>query len=152
MQSVREADGTPFAYEERLISLQAVPDAMTNEFDGMPPGSWLLQHLPWSRAEHRIASVNADESLAGHLQVDLGAACLILERRTWLGDRAITYAKQVFVGDSYEWHARFGPTVESIERAKKNVPRKRRFPPKAEPYFSTKSERSTPKPAKSVQF
>lgn len=125
MQSVHEADGTPFAYEERLISLKAVPDAMTNEFDGMPPGSWLLQHVPWSRAEHRITAVNADERLAGHLQVDQGAACLVLERRTWLGDQAITYAKQVFVGDSYELHARFGPKVGPIERTKKNAPRKR---------------------------
>lgn len=109
MQSLHEADGNPFAFEERLISLQAVPDAMTNEFDGKPPGSWLLLNIPWSRAEHRITAINADEKLAQHLKIDPDTACLVLERRTWLGNQAITYVKQVFAGDSYELYARFGP-------------------------------------------
>lgn len=117
VQSLHEADGNPFAYEERLISLSAVPNALTTDFDGMPPGSWLLQHVPWSRAEHRITAINADEKLMQHLQVDAGAACLVLERRTWLGSQAITYVKQVFAGDSYELLARFGPGTDSVKRA-----------------------------------
>lgn len=124
MQGLHEADGNPFAYEDRLISLRMVPDAMTNTFDGMPPGSWLLQHIPWSRAEHRITAINADERLAGHLQVDQGTACLVLERRTWLGNQAITYAKQVFAGDSYELLARFGPKAEPAKARKANASRK----------------------------
>lgn len=121
MQSVHEADGSPFVYEERLISLKAVPDAMTNEFDGMPPGSWLLQNVPWSRAEHRITAAGADETIARHLHVEPGDACLILERKTWLGNEAITYARQIFAGDSYELHARFGPALEADKPKKKTT-------------------------------
>lgn len=116
LQCLHEADGNPFAFEERLISLEAVPDAMTTDFGDTPPGSWLLQHVPWSRAEHRITAINADEKLARHLQVDEGTACLVLERRTWLGSQAITYVKQAFVGDSYELLARFGPGIDSVKR------------------------------------
>lgn len=113
LHSLHLADGNPFAYEERVISLAAVPEAVSTDFRDSAPGSWLLQHVPWTRAEHRITAINADETQALHLDVDEGMACLVIERHTWRGEQSITYVKQVFLGDSYDLVARFGPRSNS---------------------------------------
>jgi len=103
------ADGQPFALEDRQISLAAVPEAEGADFAVSPPGTWLLDHVPWTEAEHRIAAVNADAETAALLAVAQGTACLSLERRTWRGDRHVTHVTQVFPGESYDLIARFTP-------------------------------------------
>ncbi len=100
------ADGRPFAVEERLISLKSVPDAAQADFTRIAPGSWLLAHVPWTEAEHRITAAPAGR-LAGALGVEEGTACLMLERRTWRGDQPITHVRQVFPGDGFDLVARF---------------------------------------------
>lgn len=103
------ADGQPFALEDRQISLAAVPEAEAADFGAVPPGTWLLDHVPWTEAEHRIAAVNADGETARLLTIEEGTACLALERRTWRGDRHITHVRQLFPGESYDLIARFTP-------------------------------------------
>jgi GntR family transcriptional regulator, histidine utilization repressor len=103
------ADGKPFALEERLISLVAVPEAANVDFSAEPPGTWLLGHVPWTEAEHRIEAINADAETAHALRVDSGSACLLLERRTWRGREHITYVRQFFAGSAYALVARFTP-------------------------------------------
>lgn len=109
LQSLHLADGSPFALEERVINMTALPDALDNDFSVTPPGSWLLQNVPWSRAQHRITAINADVTQADLLQVPEGTACLVIERQTWRGEQCVTYVKQIFLGDSYDLIARFGP-------------------------------------------
>jgi GntR family histidine utilization transcriptional repressor len=103
------ADGRPFALEDRQISLAAVPEAAEADFSVTPPGTWLLDHVPWTEAEHRIAAFNADAETARLLAIADGTACLSLERRTWRGGRHITHVRQVFPGESYDLIARFTP-------------------------------------------
>jgi GntR family histidine utilization transcriptional repressor len=103
------ADGQPFALEYRLIGLKAVPEAAQADFGTTPPGRWLLDHVPWTEAEHRISAVNADETMARLLAVETHAACLVLDRRTWRGDRDVTHVRQIFPGSAYDLVARFTP-------------------------------------------
>ncbi len=107
------ANGRPLAIEERLINLAAVPEAETEPFRSQPPGSWLLHHVPWTEAEHRISAINADARMAGLLGVSDGVACLCVERRTWRGGATITFVRQVFLGDAYHLVARFRPAGSS---------------------------------------
>src|SRR5690606_17143242 len=90
------ADGRPFALEHRLITLIAVPEAAYADFSTMPPGPWLIGHVPWTEAEHRISAAPADTRAASLLGIDRHAACLVLERRTWRGDVHITRVRQTF--------------------------------------------------------
>lgn len=109
LEGVHVAQGLPLAFEKRLISLAAVPEAQTQPFDGISPGSWLLGHVPWTEAETRIAAVAADTEVATRLQLSAGTACLMIERGTWRGAIGITRVQQYFVGTSYDLVARFGP-------------------------------------------
>ena len=54
------------------------PEALVQDFAVQAPGSWLLRHVPWTRAEHRISAVNADATQSSRLEVAEGAACLVV--------------------------------------------------------------------------
>jgi len=101
------ANGRPFALEDRIINLKAVPAAAAADFSVEPPGTWLLDHVPWTEAEHRITAINADTATSQILEVPAGEACLMLERRTWRGKANVTAVRQVFVGTTYDLIARF---------------------------------------------
>jgi GntR family histidine utilization transcriptional repressor len=103
------ASGRPFALEERLINLDAVPDAADVDFATIAPGTWLLEHVPWTQAEHRITAINVQANVASLLGLSPRTACLALERRTWRGAAHITRVRQTFPGADYDLVARFGP-------------------------------------------
>ncbi|MBS7455580.1 histidine utilization repressor [Coralloluteibacterium stylophorae] len=109
LQGLHLADGRPIALEDRLVAVAAVPEAATATFDSEPPGSWLLQRVPWTRAEHRISAASADADAAALLEVEPGTACLVLERGTWRGEQAVTRVRQRFRGDAWDLVARFEP-------------------------------------------
>jgi len=103
------AEGRPFAVEHRIISLAAAPEAAEADFAAAPPGTWLLQHVAWTEAEHRISAVNPDAATARLLKVRVSDACLSLRRWTWRVGQGITYVRQIFPGDAYDLVARFTP-------------------------------------------
>ncbi len=106
LRCIHLADGQPFALEDRLINLAAVPAALQADFSQVPPGTWLLEHVPWTEAEHRIGAINAG-TFATALAVEPGAACLFLERKTWRAQESITYVRSIFAGGNFELTARF---------------------------------------------
>jgi len=109
LEGVHDADGRPFALERRLVSLKAAPAMEAADFTQSPPGAWLLENVAWTEAESRISAVNADAETARLLALDEGAACLVVERRTWREGQHVTRVRQVFPGEAYDLVARFGP-------------------------------------------
>ena len=109
LEGVHHAAGEPFGHESRLIALAAVPDARDVDFSAIAPGSWLLDHVAWSDARHRIAAVPAEPHIADLLGIAPGTACLQLERWTWRMGAAITWVRQTFPGDRYDLVAEFTP-------------------------------------------
>ena len=103
------AGNKPFCLEERIINLSAVPEAADEAFGEDAPGAWLVKRVPWSRAEHTIRAMAADEDVAAALSVPKGTACLLIERRTWSGDQPITHARLIYEGSTYALVARFTP-------------------------------------------
>lgn len=102
--------GRPFALEDRLLNLGAVPDALDQDFSTLPPNTWLVGHVPWTEAEHRIMARAADAAAAAALDIDPGTACLVIERRTWWNGEPITAVEIAHPGHLYDLMARFTPT------------------------------------------
>ena len=101
------ADDVPFAIEDRLIDLDAVPEAAVADFATEPPGSWLLHHVPWTEAEHAISAIVADDETAAALDIAIGAPCLVVERHTWRSARTLTAVRLVYPGESHKLIAHF---------------------------------------------
>ncbi len=102
------ADG-PFGFESRMINTDAVPLARDYHFGPEAPGAWLLQHIPWSNARHRISAVGADAAIARKLGVPRHTPCLQIERWTWRVGVPITFVRQIFPGERYDLVATFTP-------------------------------------------
>jgi GntR family histidine utilization transcriptional repressor len=111
IRSVHLSDGSPLLLEERYIFLNSVPAARAVDFHTNPPGTWLLSHVPWTEAEHRISAYVADAATARLLALSAGSACLVVERRTFRGPDTLTRVRQIFRGDAYHLTARFGPSA-----------------------------------------
>jgi GntR family histidine utilization transcriptional repressor len=107
------ADEQPLGYEERLISLASVPEAAAESFESVSPGSFLLRHIPWTRARHRIRAVAASRKLARLLDIGSGSPCLELERWTWRGSVVVTHVVQTFPWDRYDLTADFEPQARA---------------------------------------
>jgi GntR family histidine utilization transcriptional repressor len=106
---VHFASGVAFAFEDRLINLEAVPLAAEVDFACCSPGSWLLSHVAWTEARHEISAVNPDADVAEALGVPRSRACLCVKRWTWRLGAGITFARQIFPGDAYDLVACFTP-------------------------------------------
>lgn len=100
-----------FCLEDRIINLAAVPGAAEEKFERTAPSPWLLQQVPWSAAEHRIMAVEADEDIAAALDIPVGAACLVVERRTSMNGAFLTHVRLTYLGSSHELIARFTPSL-----------------------------------------
>ena len=103
-----DADGRPFCLEHRLIHLEAAPEAAQVNFADQPPGAWLIARIPWTAAEHRIRAASADAAGVA-LNLPVSAPCLVIERRTFQGDLAVTQVTLTYPGAAHELVARFSP-------------------------------------------
>ncbi|MBY3209044.1 UTRA domain-containing protein [Rhizobium laguerreae] len=104
-------DGRPNAIERRIIMLDAVPRAREESFASTPPGKWLLDEVPWSKARHVIRAVSADTATARILQTERGEACLSLIRQTWQNGRTVTYVEFTHPGDRFQFAGTFHPAA-----------------------------------------
>ncbi|WP_280821155.1 histidine utilization repressor [Pseudaminobacter soli (ex Li et al. 2025)] len=110
LRSRHFAGQRPFCLEERLISLVAVPEAASEPFDIDAPGPWLIGHVPWSAAEHRIRATAAEHEVAEALGIEPGTPCLVVERRTWSAEHPVTHVRFTYPADSHSLVARFTPS------------------------------------------
>ena len=112
MTCLHTADGRPFQIEDRLINVDAAPQITCQPLETMGPGPWLIAHVPWTQAEHAISAHQADERLARLLDVEEGAACLLVERRTWNGNQPVTLARLWHSGAEHRLVGRFEPSAQ----------------------------------------
>lgn len=110
LECLHFAGERPFCHEARLINLKAVPEAEHEAFLDIAPSPWLLGRVPWNTAEHRISAVAADRHIADVLDISTGAACLVVERRTWSAEQPVTHVRFVYPADSHALVARFTPS------------------------------------------
>ncbi|MCZ4272136.1 UTRA domain-containing protein [Maritalea porphyrae] len=106
LRCVHFASDIPFQLEERWINLEMVPEAEHANFDQINPNEWLVQSSPYSEAAHFFSAQNANAEQASTLNVLENDALFVIERRTHLGGKAITYAQLLHPGANYRMTAK----------------------------------------------
>ena len=107
----------PFCFEQRLINLDAVPEAAKESFAEQPPGTWLLHRVPWTLAEHKIRAAAANAETATALKIRLRSPVLTIERTTRFGEAtAITFVRLAYPGELHELVASFTPPSAANHR------------------------------------
>ena len=99
----------PFCFEYRLINVQAVPEAVEQDFNQLAPGAWLLRQVPWTHADHRIRSAGATPEAAKILKIRPRTPCLIFERLTRATEGTVTFVRLTYPGSMHELVASFTP-------------------------------------------
>lgn len=103
-------DGVPVQLEDRYVRPDAAPEFLDQDFSTQTPGGYLLAHVPFAEAEHRISAVAADAIQAARLRVPECSPLLLLERRTFAADGTVVTVVQLFhPGGKPRLGGRFGP-------------------------------------------
>lgn len=103
------ANGSAFCFEERIVNLRAAPKLEEAQFQDSSPGAWMFSNVPWNSAEHQIIAASASEELAKHLDITLGDACLVVERKTQNDKGYATWARLSYAGEQHRLIANFTP-------------------------------------------
>lgn len=95
------ADGLPVVLEDRGINPKAAPGVDTAVFEHTSPNAWLLDTVPWSRADIGVSAIAADDDLAEALNIAPNTPCLQVDRTTWLGNQGVTRVHLIYPGTTH---------------------------------------------------
>ncbi|UNX56330.1 GntR family transcriptional regulator [Georgenia sp. TF02-10] len=114
LHRVRVADGVPMALEENWVPADLVPGLLDAEHaDGTFAA--LAQHgYPPSWGEDVIEAVTVRDRSAALLGVPDGAAGLLITRRTFSANVAVSYARSIYRGDRYALWAPVSPPSPAV--------------------------------------
>ncbi|PZQ47776.1 MAG: hypothetical protein DI556_16310 [Rhodovulum sulfidophilum] len=98
---LHSADGRPYQLEDRWIDLASVPGAEARSFEAEGPNEWLIDQVPFSRAEQELTAEAARAEEARLLGIDPGAPVFVVTRRTWNGSAPVTRARLVHPGAGF---------------------------------------------------
>ncbi|MFT6408259.1 MAG: GntR family histidine utilization transcriptional repressor [Arenicella sp.] len=104
METIHLADDRPYAYEQRWVNLQTVPEIMNAPLDQLSANEWLVKTVPFSSGDVVLSAENADNTVADALQSKVGNAIFVVDRTTWMGEDFITTMK-LFYRDGYQLYS-----------------------------------------------
>lgn len=96
LMCLHSADGKPYQVEDRWINLEALPDARNADFSVQGPNEWLVQTVPYTEVEIRIAATGASAPVARAFGIAEGLPLLTTRRTTWLNGQALTHVQLHF--------------------------------------------------------
>ncbi len=93
------SDERPYQLEDRLINLDAVPDAADNDFGNMSPNEWLVEKALFTHGSISCSAAGATKYQAQQLAIEPEDAVFIIQRSTWQSDHSITLVKLAYTQD-----------------------------------------------------
>ena len=101
LSAVHTEDGRPVQSEMRHVSAGLAPGFIAQDFSRITASDYLLEHVPYTEAEHGVTAIAADAGTAQILDIKVSAPCLCLTRRTWRDARLVTFVELVHPGDRF---------------------------------------------------
>ena len=100
----------PVQLEDRYVNPAVVPDYLEQDFEVATAYDHLMRSTHQSDAEHVIMAVLPEKQERRLLEMKAGEPCLLLRRRTWAGERGVTWVRLLHPGDRYRLGGAFrGP-------------------------------------------
>ncbi|MEY1554409.1 GntR family transcriptional regulator [Yoonia sp. R2331] len=90
------ADGAPYAFEDRWIDPQVVPNVSNESFETVSANEWLLRNTPYTHGEIVFSAATATEDSAALLHCPDQSALFAIERVTWDRENAVTQVRLLF--------------------------------------------------------
>lgn len=83
LQTLYLSDGTPYAFEDRWVSLDGAPGFAEAGFDALSPNEWLVQNAAFAHGTLDYSAAPASREEARHLGCDAGTPVMVLDRSTF---------------------------------------------------------------------
>lgn len=93
LRCLHTADGAPYQFERRWISLDAVPAAREQDFAAAGPNDWLVANAPFSNAVFSFFAARATDEDRALLELADGEPVFVAERLTQIGEQAVTLVR-----------------------------------------------------------
>ena len=109
---VHRENSLPVQLEDRYVNPAAAPAFIDQDFGRMRPSEYLFNAIPVHEIEHVVDADLPSHSEAKLLEIEMGAPCLTLTRRTWANGTPVTYSRFVHPGSRYRLGCRFNPGAQ----------------------------------------
>lgn len=106
---VHHENGVPLQCEDRYVNPACSPGYLHNDFTKTTPTQVLFETTALWRAQYAIEAARPTAEEARLLKIATDAPCLVLTRRTFTHDAAITLARLVHPGTHYTLQGEFQP-------------------------------------------
>ena len=90
------ADGAAVVFEDRWLNPLVLPQDSAPDFTGVSANEWLVENVSYSRGDIAFSAANASDFEAEILGAPIGAALFVVERHTWVEDRAVTAVRLTY--------------------------------------------------------
>jgi GntR family histidine utilization transcriptional repressor len=107
---VYSADGSPIQLEDRYVSPIFAPQYLSQDFTRSSTTDYLQTIALPTRTEHEIQSLLPTAYEAECLELNAGDPCLVVSRKTWVGQMMTTFTRFVHPGARHSF-----VTQESLE-------------------------------------
>jgi len=102
-------DETPLQCEDRFVNPACAPHYLEADFARITPTHYLFEHTALWRAQYSIEAARPTAEEARLLGVAGDAPCLVIVRRTFTREAAITIGRLVHPGTRYALEGQFAP-------------------------------------------
>ncbi len=106
---LHKENGKPIQLADRYINPLVAGDFLQQDFQRITPSAYLLSLFPVSEIEHVIEAIIPEHWISKHLDINEAEPCLVLHRRTWVGEDIATKSTFYSPGSQYSIGGRFKP-------------------------------------------
>lgn len=96
------ANDAPLQLEVRWVNARYAPNYLQQDFSHITPNQYLSENCPLSAIEHTVEAIVPDSHIKTTLSLNPSEPCLLLNRRTWSGDKLVSSAMLYHPGSKYK--------------------------------------------------
>ncbi|MDF2366367.1 UTRA domain-containing protein [Sneathiella sp.] len=96
---VHRDNGLPVMLEDRYVSPQFMPEYLEMEFTHMTADTHLSRKFALLSHSHVIQAAVSNAEINHFLELEATTACIVINRKSWLGEDVVSAARLVFPGN-----------------------------------------------------
>jgi GntR family histidine utilization transcriptional repressor len=104
----------PLQLEDRFVAPGTAPGYLDQDFTQITPNEFLMRVAPLAEVEHTVQAIAAPGEIASLLDLDDGAPCLVVYRRTWSAGQPVSAAMLYHPGARFRLSGRFEQGKEAV--------------------------------------
>jgi GntR family transcriptional regulator, histidine utilization repressor len=99
---VHRENNVPLMLEDRYVSPELLPGYLQTNLESSTADNYIASQFAVLSHENSIQAVISDAEISHFLELETTMACLILNRRSWYGEKIVSAARMVFPSTRYQ--------------------------------------------------